>query len=297
MDSTSACDTIRAILEAACGPDRQKPTEADLPRHGSTPGFTSNRMEKFWIKTLHVAFARHYAEYADVVVLSKAHRDSGWMRSEFLHDLSVVERMEVRSAYREHLLPVARRVLWQVESELSSDGRQVAVDFSKLVAGSAEGKLMVVRRPVDWQQDGRERICRFVKDMAVGCTGALFFAFLPVYSSSHGHLEAYWKADGPLPFDLFAMGDDRRMVPIVTAARAEQTGPGLDRDGLPKLLLADGVSAQGESCRRSTEWTRRSSGIVTDSTAHVIESTRNVTRKPLIPSFTSRRSGLRVNQA
>jgi hypothetical protein len=77
---------------------------------------------------------------------------------------------------------------------------------------------MIVRRPVDWQQDGRERVCRFVEEMAVGCSGALFLAFLPVYASSHGHLEAYWKADGALPFDLFAMDADRRMVPVPSGA-------------------------------------------------------------------------------
>jgi hypothetical protein len=160
-------------------------------------------MEKFWIESLHAAFTSYYATTEGVVVLSKASYDREWMRSEFLHDLSVLERHMVQSAYLEHPLPVARRVLWQVESELSGDGRQVAIDFSKLVAGSAESKLLIVRKPVDRQDDGEERVCRFVQDMAVSCSGNLFLAFLPVYSSSHHHLETYWKADGALPVHLF----------------------------------------------------------------------------------------------
>lgn len=171
MDQTSACHRVRSILDIACGPNRPKPAKADLPGSGATQGFINNQVEKFWIRTLHEAFLRHYSGADNVVVLSKARRDKDWMRSEFLHDVAVIERQMVRSAYLGHLLPVARRVLWQVESELSGDGRQVAVDFSKLVAGSAEGKLMIVRRPVDWQQDGQKRVCRFVEEMAVGCSG------------------------------------------------------------------------------------------------------------------------------
>jgi hypothetical protein len=130
MDHISACHRICSILDTACGPNRPKPTEADLPGPGATQGFINNRMEKFWIKTLHAAFERHYTGVDNVVVLSKAHRDKDWMRSEFLHDVAVIERQMVPSAYLGHLLPVARRVLWQIESELSGDGRQVAVDFS-----------------------------------------------------------------------------------------------------------------------------------------------------------------------
>ena len=76
---------------------------------------------------------------------------------------------------------------------------------------------MIVRRPIDSQQDGRERVCRFVEDMSCGCSGTMFLAFLPVYSVSHGHLETYWKADGPLPFDLFALAADRHMVRVAPA--------------------------------------------------------------------------------
>jgi hypothetical protein len=33
-------------------------------------------------------------------VLSKAHRDEAWKRREFLHDLTVVERVEAIAPYR-----------------------------------------------------------------------------------------------------------------------------------------------------------------------------------------------------
>lgn len=207
MDHSTTAQAASSALKIACGPSRPRPTEEDPPASLDSETKVVNRMEAFWIKILHDAFRSVYAAHLHpgVVVFSKAYRDGEWARNEFLHDITVLERAIVKSAYRERCLPVARRVLWQIESELSGDGRDIAIDFSKLIAGSAENKLMIVRQPMEWQSGGQKQVCRFVGDMAVACSGNLFLAFLPAY---HGHLKSRWMKDGPLDLDLFAHSGD-----------------------------------------------------------------------------------------
>ena len=205
MEQSLSAQRVLSVLETTCGPNRLMPTEQDLPLPATEGARVINHMESFWIKTLHNAFRQQYtpSQHPDVVVLSKAYPACGWKRNEFLHDITVLERIYIRSAYKEKNLPVARRILWQVESELSGNGRDIAIDFSKLIAGSAENKLLIVRRPMERQADGQDQVCRFVSEMAVACLGNLFLAFVPTYASSHQHLETYWKPNQPLPFDLF----------------------------------------------------------------------------------------------
>jgi hypothetical protein len=206
MDEPTPVEAALLAIKVACGPSRPRPTEKNLP--ASVDGKTGvvNRMEAFWIETLHDAFR---SVYPHLVVLSKARRDKEWHRSEFLHDITVLERAPVKSAYRERGLAVARHILWQVESELSGNGREVAIDFSKLIAGSAENKLMIVRRPMEWQEDGRKRVLRFLSDMAVALHGNLFVAFLPAYASRHQHLTEHWTREGPLRCDLVHLRDGK----------------------------------------------------------------------------------------
>jgi len=155
VNASAPCQELSSILTIACGSGRRMPTDADLPTSRVNKAAIANRMESFWIRVLHDAFRDHYAKHPEVVTLSKAYRDLEWRRNEFLHDLTVLERRSINSAYLERPLRVAGRVLWQVGSELSGPGREVAIDFSKLVAGSAESKLLIVRQPVERQSDGQ----------------------------------------------------------------------------------------------------------------------------------------------
>ncbi len=102
-----------------------------------------------------------------------------WHRWEFMHDVSVIELKWIESAYHEILVPVVKRVLWQVESEVSTNGTQVAEDLSKLIAGVADYKLLIVARttqpdPVPWAQ--------FHERAAEGITGTAFVAEIPTYA-------------------------------------------------------------------------------------------------------------------
>ena len=63
--------------------------------------------------------------------------------NEFLHDICVAQTDTVRANIHETNLHTVRRILWQVESEFSSNSREAVKDFNKLVAGSGENKLFI----------------------------------------------------------------------------------------------------------------------------------------------------------
>lgn len=209
MELAAATKIVCEVFRIACGPNRLRPGSDDLPSPADGDVKATNGMERFWIKCLHKAFAEAYERQEGVAVLSKACEDKLWHRNEFLHDVAVVERVFIKSAYLEREIPVLRRSLWQVESELAGDGREVAIDLSKLIAGSAEAKLLIVRRPVDRQVDGQTLVREFVKQAWGDGSGHLFLAFLPAYSGRHPHVAEHWaNPDKPLPVDLFHCAPD-----------------------------------------------------------------------------------------
>lgn len=63
--------------------------------------------------------------------------------TEFLHDICIARIGTVPANIHDARLDTVKSVLWQVESEFSSDGREAVKDFNKLVAGSGENKLFV----------------------------------------------------------------------------------------------------------------------------------------------------------
>ena len=215
MSRISAEAIIRKIFETTCGADRLPPHVSDLPKPKSAEAEASNGMERFWITQLHRAFREQYPDDG-TAVLFKHQRDEPWRRSEFLHDITVVRRDLVPSPYRAVRIPIIRRVLWQVESELSGDGRQVAVDLSKLIAGSAESKLMVVRLPTGNQMDGFANVKAFLEEAFETCEGHLFVAFLPPYASRHSGLNL-WRNPGALGVRLFAREQDGILHPLPMA--------------------------------------------------------------------------------
>ena len=63
--------------------------------------------------------------------------------SEFLHDICIARTHTVCAPKHKKDLRIVTKVLWQVESEFSSNSREAVKDFNKLIAGSAENKLFV----------------------------------------------------------------------------------------------------------------------------------------------------------
>ena len=63
--------------------------------------------------------------------------------TEFLHDICIARIGTVAANIHDTNLDTIKRVLWQVESEFSSNTREAVKDFNKLVAGSGENKLFI----------------------------------------------------------------------------------------------------------------------------------------------------------
>ena len=63
--------------------------------------------------------------------------------TEFLHDICIARIGTVQANIHDTDLDIVTGVLWQVESEFSSNTREAVKDFNKLVAGSAENKLFI----------------------------------------------------------------------------------------------------------------------------------------------------------
>jgi len=102
-----------------------------------------------------------------------------WPRWEFMHDVTLMEVEWVKAAYRPSQVPVLKRALWQVESELKPDGMKVGEDLSKLKAGQADYKLLIVARtdqkdPAPWRN--------FIDQAATGISGETFVAEIPTYA-------------------------------------------------------------------------------------------------------------------
>ena len=78
---------------------------------------------------------------------------------------------------------------WQIESEFAQNTREILVDMSKLVLGSAENKLMVAshRPAADTERD----ILAQCSDIASRCGSNVYFCFV-------SHPEE-WKRDPEAP--------------------------------------------------------------------------------------------------
>lgn len=64
---------------------------------------------------------------------------------------------------------------WQVESEFSGNTRDVIVDMSKLVLGSAENKLIVAAQR---DEEGQRNVLAQCADIAMCCRTNVFFLFV-----------------------------------------------------------------------------------------------------------------------
>lgn len=73
--------------------------------------------------------------------------DPDFKKREYLHDILICETNTFESVGNQKIdIRYVTRALWQVESELAFNTREIAIDFSKLVMGSAEDKLFVMTR-------------------------------------------------------------------------------------------------------------------------------------------------------
>ncbi len=119
--------------------------------------------------------------------------------NEYLFDVMVCSVSTVESLQRQsNRLEFIDQCHWQVESEFNrSNSREVIVDMSKLVVGSAENKLFIAAHRTSGEQD----LLKLCAGIARRCIGAVYFAFVahpdewdgtPTEPDLYEWLEGYW---------------------------------------------------------------------------------------------------------
>ena len=152
-------DARRAAVE---GSDRQ-----DANRKKSTK----------WVDALAKRFQEHYEGGRYRLFWASNYRNQRQFgRNEFLFDLAVCSVSKTKSLQKEATdLEFIAQCHWQIESEFSRrNTRDIIVDMSKLVMGSAENKLFVAAHRGGHEEDILERCSR----IAGRCTGRVYFCFV-----------------------------------------------------------------------------------------------------------------------
>ena len=110
------------------------------------------KLSQSWVKYLSFSLEKYHRGKNDKIYafpgnpkLAKKH---GIKRKEFLFDISVglyksFESKKFESSKK--VLPIyyQSKPIWQIESEFAEDTREIAIDFSKLLAGNADYAMMV----------------------------------------------------------------------------------------------------------------------------------------------------------
>ena len=78
------------------------------------------------------------------VVFSKELINPEFSRSEFLYDVHVCEKAYTTSSVHKSSLPYAKKSVVIIESEFAVNNRDSGIDFSNLVVGRADVKIMVL---------------------------------------------------------------------------------------------------------------------------------------------------------
>ena len=141
---------------------------------------TNPRRSQNWLNALNDEFIEHYKleGVTHIRSLCKACDDNKeeFGLNELLTDLCVVRVATVESHHWKKLLTYVASVLWQVESEFSSDGTEVVKDFNKLILGRAEHKLFV--GPLS--SGTVASINNVHSKFAEACSGKVYLALVPV---------------------------------------------------------------------------------------------------------------------
>lgn len=223
--SNGAVETARAVLDRCV-----EALAASICSQG--PPVSKIEARTRLLSSLHESFeAAYYSQVQSqrVAVLSLCKPATNlplrWKRSEFLHDVSVVEVGETSSAYNGERIGFVRRALWQVESEISNNGRDVAEDLSKLTVGRADNKLLVTARPKRFVQPWLE----FLSRVWCGNEGPLFVATIDSYAAEDWRVA--WCREGGPRIDLYQLEPDAapsviNLIASLGATRVTLPAPG-----------------------------------------------------------------------
>ena len=127
------------------------------------------KLSQSWVKYLSFSLEKYHRErgkndkiyaFPGNPKLAKKH---GIKRKEFLFDISVGLYKSFKSKKFESskkVLPIyyQSKPIWQIESELAENTREIAIDFSKLLAGNADYAMMV-------SPEGKEKRDYYMNEM------------------------------------------------------------------------------------------------------------------------------------
>lgn len=154
-------------------------------KDGSDKKKQNAERSKKWVDELAAGFCKEYPrEYAKgsrktrhrVFWIGGKDNKKHFRRNEFLFDLMVCSVSKTESLQRPpKRLEFIDRCHWQVESEFNrTNTRELIIDMSKLVLGSAENKLLVAAH----RESNRKELRGICGAIASRCDGNVYLAFV-----------------------------------------------------------------------------------------------------------------------
>lgn len=162
---------IVQVINAAWEKARHKEAEGEEPREINTS------RSRNWVNALATEFKERYdgERYRTFWLRNKENREQ-FRRNEFLFDVTVCSVSETQSLQSQsNFLKFIAGCHWQIESEFNrTDTREILIDMSKLVLGSATHKLFVAAH----RGETNPKILEQVSELAERCSGHVYFAFV-----------------------------------------------------------------------------------------------------------------------
>ena len=178
---------------------------ANLDTEGGRPGHVNRERSEVWVDCLARGFQKNYGDGSHRTFWKRnCENREEFYRNEFLFDVMVGRIKTVPSLGQN---PKELRFIagceWLVESELDNkNSRQIVVDMSKLVMGTAKNKLFIAsHRPFGTEREILDRC----ETIAKRCDGNVYFGFVAhpnEWADNPGVPSLYeWKGTGwsPLP--------------------------------------------------------------------------------------------------
>ena len=148
---------------------------ADITSNGQQE--TNRKRSRAWMHFLAERFGEHYEGVRHRLFWSgnDGNREE-FKLNELLFDLAVCSVSTTASLQRRaQSLPFIARCHWQIESEFSRNNtRDIVVDMSKLVMGSAENNLFIASHRAAREEDILEQS----SPTAACCSGRVYFCFV-----------------------------------------------------------------------------------------------------------------------
>jgi hypothetical protein len=130
------------------------------------------------LSILQVGLEKYYQslciEHKIVVFCGSGPRNQDFRRNEFLYDIHVCEYDFVPSGVKGTAIPFVKKSFLQLESEFANNTRESLIDFSKLVCGLSDLKIMLLPR-----SPNREHYLAPLRMAALELEGPIYAVFLP----------------------------------------------------------------------------------------------------------------------